>query len=70
MPLCIAAPTQAGQPIPGYFYGNENFHSKGQKSSETKMGRMEDPTFATPVHKVHYEIAIHEPWHFRTSQSK
>ena len=31
------------------------------------MGRMEDPTFDTPVHKVHFEIAfeiaIYELWH-------
>ena len=23
---------------------------------------MEDPTFATPVHEVHYEIAIYKLW--------
>ncbi len=31
--------------IPGYFYGNDNSHSKGKKSSETKTGRIEDPNF-------------------------
>ena len=29
-----------------------------KKSRETKMGRMEDRTFATLVHKVHFEKAI------------
>ena len=53
---------QAGQPIHGYFYGNDNSYSKGNISSEIKVGRMEDPTFATPVHKVQFEIAIYEIW--------
>ncbi len=30
--------SQACQPISGYFYGNDNSHSKGKKSGETKMG--------------------------------
>ena len=46
---------QAGQPIPGYFSGNDNCHSKDKKSSENKMERLEDPTFATLVCKVHFE---------------
>ncbi len=47
------ATLQAGQPIPGY-------DSKCKKSREPKIGRMEDPTFATPVREVHFEKAIAE----------
>ncbi len=53
---------QDGQAIPGYFSVNDNCHTKGRKSSETKMGWMEDPTFTTPVHKVLFEIEIYELW--------
>ncbi len=28
------------------------------KSSENKIGRMEDPTFAIPVREAYFEIAI------------
>ena len=31
---------------------NDNCHSKGQKSSETKMTQLEDKTFVTPVCEV------------------
>ncbi len=49
---------QADQPIPSYFYDSGNSHSKRKKSSKTTMWQMEDPNFATPVHEVHFEIAI------------
>ncbi len=48
--------------FPVDFYVNDNSYSKGKTSSETKMGRMEDPTFATPVHEDHWEIAIYGLW--------
>ncbi len=51
------------QQIPGYFSGNDNCHLEGKKSSETKMGRMEDPTFATPDRDVHFEIVIYRLWY-------
>ncbi len=62
--LCSAA-DQAGQPIPGYFYGNENSHSKGKKSSETKIGDERTYTFATTVHEVHYELWLKETQNYR-----
>ena len=55
---------QASQVIPSYFSGNENCHSKGKKSSQNKMFRLEDSTFATPVCEIHFEVAIYELWHF------
>ncbi len=51
---------QADQPIPGYFSGNGNSCSKRKKiwRNQYNPWQMEDPTFATPVHEVHLEIAI------------
>ncbi len=46
---CSAVVTQADQPIPSYFSGNDNCHLKGKNSRETKMRWMEDPTFATSL---------------------
>ena len=48
---------EAGQLIPSNFSSNDNYNSKGKKSSENKIGQMEASNSATPV-----ELAICKLW--------
>ena len=49
---------QAGQVIPSYFSGNDNCHSKDRKSSETKLTRKGEDTFADPAQFAKFTLKL------------
>ncbi len=61
----VHMPDQADQPIPGYFSGNDNCHSKLEKSSKTKMGWIGRPGYFPHQSSQHFEITIYQltTWH-------
>ena len=49
---------QAGQPIPGYFSGNGNFHYKTYEIQRNQTLKMGENTFATPSREVHLKYQL------------